>query len=179
MNESKQRRLKDIDELLDRNYSLLKKSEESKRVETHPRKIEELEKEIKRTRDDIKELEEERKPLEKAASEEKAKGGQWNVPFQRNPYFTGREQVFEKLHEALISGKIQVIKGLGGMGKTQTAVEYAFRYKKNSMQCSGQKPIPVRRSSPDLRYWRKNRFLIFPRRMKKTRIKLLRPCAAG
>lgn len=47
----------------------------------------------------------------------------WNVPFPRNPFFTGLEQVFEKLHEALRSGKIQAINGLGSMGKTQTAIQ--------------------------------------------------------
>ena len=56
----------------------------------------------------------------------------WNVPFQRNPYFTGREDVLEKLHNALKSDKAaalaQAISGLGGIGKTQTAVEYAYRY---------------------------------------------------
>ena len=130
MKDSKQRRIKDIDELLDKNYSLLKKSEESKRVETHPRKIEELDNEIKRTHDDIKELEDERRRLiEKTEPDEKAKGVQWNIPFQRNPFFTGREHVFGKLYDALNSSKIQVINGLGGMGKTQTAVEYAYRYK--------------------------------------------------
>ncbi len=131
MNDSKQRRLKDIDELLDENYPLLRNSEESKRVETHLRKIEELEKEIKRTRSDIKELEDERGRLLKITGpEEIAIGTQkWNVPFQRNPFFTGRKHVFEKLHEALFSSKIQVVNGLGGMGKTQTAVEYAYRYR--------------------------------------------------
>ncbi|MFZ3167541.1 MAG: SEFIR domain-containing protein [Candidatus Methanoperedens sp.] len=58
----------------------------------------------------------------------------WNAPFQRNPYFTGREQVLEQLHNALISNKAaalaQAISGLGGIGKTQTAVEYAYRYRK-------------------------------------------------
>ena len=56
----------------------------------------------------------------------------WNVPIQRNPYFTGREDVLEKLHNSLNSDKaaalVQVISGLGGIGKTQTAVEYAYRY---------------------------------------------------
>ena len=58
----------------------------------------------------------------------------WNVPYRRNPYFTGREDLLTRLHELLHSGKAaalaqpQAISGLGGIGKTQTAVEYAYRY---------------------------------------------------
>ena len=59
----------------------------------------------------------------------------WHVPFRRNPFFTGREQLLANLHENLIhSGttaltQAQAISGLGGIGKTQTAVEYAYRYR--------------------------------------------------
>jgi tetratricopeptide (TPR) repeat protein len=56
-----------------------------------------------------------------------------NVPFPRNPYFTGREDVLRKLHNSLKSDKAtalaQAISGLGGIGKTQTAVEYTYRYR--------------------------------------------------
>lgn len=57
----------------------------------------------------------------------------WNVPFQRNPYFTGREDILKQLRIALRSDKAaamaQAISGLGGIGKTQTAVEYAYQYR--------------------------------------------------
>ncbi len=59
----------------------------------------------------------------------------WNIPHPRNPFFTGREEVLKKLHEALSSGSAaalsqpQALSGLGGIGKTQTAVEYAYRYR--------------------------------------------------
>jgi len=56
----------------------------------------------------------------------------WNVPHLRNPSFTGRQELIENLHGALASGKpaavAQAIYGLGGVGKTQVAVEYAYRY---------------------------------------------------
>src|SRR5215471_9672114 len=55
-----------------------------------------------------------------------------NLPFEKNPYFTGREAVLENLHQRLTGGKDvalrQAVSGLGGVGKTQTALEYAYRY---------------------------------------------------
>lgn len=55
-----------------------------------------------------------------------------NLPFHRNRLFTGREEILQQLHTTLASGKetalVQAIKGLGGIGKTQTAIEYAYRY---------------------------------------------------
>ena len=60
----------------------------------------------------------------------------WNVPYNRNPLFTGREEILTQVHLALISEdqplaltQPQAISGLGGIGKTQTAVEYAYRYR--------------------------------------------------
>jgi tetratricopeptide (TPR) repeat protein len=56
----------------------------------------------------------------------------WNVPFRRNPNFTGRTELLRELHAALSSGRAaavtQAISGLGGVGKTQLAVEYAYRH---------------------------------------------------
>jgi tetratricopeptide (TPR) repeat protein len=56
----------------------------------------------------------------------------WNLTHRQNPNFTGREDLLRSLHEALTSGKsaalTQVIHGLGGVGKTQTAIEYAYRH---------------------------------------------------
>jgi len=57
----------------------------------------------------------------------------WNVPYLRNPYFVGREAVLQSLRQTLVPGAkstalTQSIGGLGGIGKTQVAVEYAHRY---------------------------------------------------
>ncbi len=69
-----------------------------------------------------------------SSSEETTSETPWNVP-QGVQFFTGREDVLNKLHEALIEGKAavlaqrQAISGLGGIGKTQTAIAYATRHR--------------------------------------------------
>lgn len=63
-----------------------------------------------------------------------AAGRLWNVPYHRNPFFTGRREVLATLHETLATRGAAAIaqplalSGLGGIGKTQTAVEYAYRF---------------------------------------------------
>lgn len=56
----------------------------------------------------------------------------WNVPYRRNMFFTGRTQVLTLLHDIFCSGKVanrtQAVSGLGGIGKTQIAVEFVYRY---------------------------------------------------
>ncbi len=65
----------------------------------------------------------------------------WNIPHARNPHFTGRDDLLDQLHQLLTpTGQNDsaltrraaltqplAIKGLGGIGKTQIAVEYAYR----------------------------------------------------
>ncbi len=73
-------------------------------------------------------------PVSQAAIADDSLPRIWNVPHLRNPNFTGREELLKQLHEALTSGKhaalTQALHGLGGVGKTQTAVEYAYRHAK-------------------------------------------------
>jgi TIR domain len=55
----------------------------------------------------------------------------WNVPFRRNPDFTGRDAELAGLAAALEQGErvavTQVLQGGGGVGKTALATEYAYR----------------------------------------------------
>jgi tetratricopeptide (TPR) repeat protein len=52
----------------------------------------------------------------------------WIVP-PRNPFFTGRERYLKALEDALTRSGAAAINGLGGIGKTQTAIEYAYRHR--------------------------------------------------
>ena len=55
-----------------------------------------------------------------------------NLPFSRNKYFIGRDKVFKNICTIFERGEAisltQTITGMGGLGKTQTALEYAYRY---------------------------------------------------
>jgi tetratricopeptide (TPR) repeat protein len=55
------------------------------------------------------------------------------VPYPQNAFFTGRTRILPRLREALTTHPTaphpQAITGLGGVGKSQTAIEYAYRYR--------------------------------------------------
>ena len=54
----------------------------------------------------------------------------WNLA-RRNPAFTGRDEMLNRLHDTLCAGNraaVQALYGMGGVGKTQLALEYAHRF---------------------------------------------------
>lgn len=55
----------------------------------------------------------------------------WNVPYKKNIFFMGRKAELEHLERAVYSNKgtsfIQAISGLGGIGKTQLALQYCYQ----------------------------------------------------
>lgn len=58
----------------------------------------------------------------------------WNIPYPRNPFFLGRDAELAQIRRCLHAGQAtalsqpQAISGLGGIGKTQLALEYAYRF---------------------------------------------------
>ena len=60
-----------------------------------------------------------------------------NMPFKRNPFFVAHADILERLHDTFgkegsrVSMLPQALTGLGGIGKTQVAIEYIFQYQQD------------------------------------------------
>lgn len=56
----------------------------------------------------------------------------WSVPYCRNPFFTAREDILNQIHRGFHTNAESIrplaLYGLGGVGKTQVALEYAYRF---------------------------------------------------
>jgi hypothetical protein len=85
--------------------------------------------------------------------------GEWlkisNLP-PRNPTFTGRDELLDKLHRMLSVGQTTAVvaaHGLGGVGKTQLALEYAHHYGEQywlRWLVSAEDPLRIRSSLSEL-----------------------------
>src|SRR5437762_14313456 len=59
------------------------------------------------------------------------------VPYQRNPHFTGHDELLDQLWTKLVNERPNqcnhrvALYGLGGVGKTQVALEYVYRHKRD------------------------------------------------
>lgn len=56
------------------------------------------------------------------------------IPYRSHPFFTGRNSILNTLKEEFFSKKIgteKVLCGMGGIGKTQIAVEFALQFQRN------------------------------------------------
>ena len=88
----------------------------------------------------------------------------WNIPFARNPFFTGREELLERLHTQLGSTQAavalsqpQAISGLGGIGRHRWPSNMPIGIVVSTRLCSGferRRPRPsMHRIANWQRYW--------------------------
>ena len=146
-------RIRDLEDNLRQDLKLLKDFEDAIRLEDDPRRKARYRQDIERQRESLDRNQNEYDDLEsqiaaadrlkisdlllqkdtKLANLQKLLPPIWNVPFSQNPNFTGREQTLAELYSVLLSNQPgawkEALWGMGGVGKTQIAVEYAYRHK--------------------------------------------------
>jgi tetratricopeptide (TPR) repeat protein len=146
-------RLNDLEDSIRQDMDLLKSYEDELRDERDPRLIEKCRRDIERQHESLTQYQQEYNELQKQATPAEMQNVTdllqqqdmkldeirkllppvWNVSHHRNPNFTGREDLLSELRLALTSGEPAAWKqaafGMGGVGKTQLAVEYIYRHK--------------------------------------------------
>ncbi|MGB3458436.1 MAG: FxSxx-COOH system tetratricopeptide repeat protein [Halobacteriota archaeon] len=147
------KRLNDLEDNIHQDLDMLKEYEDKLRYEIDPRRMAEYRREIERQRESLTRYQKEYDELRRQMTPEELQNVTdllqqkdakldkiqkllppiWNISQHRNPNFTGREGIMKALRLALISGEPaawkQAITGMGGVGKTQLAVEYIYRHK--------------------------------------------------
>jgi len=73
------------------------------------------------------------KTIEQQFSDDEVRGfPDHNLIYLKNNHFTGRDEILKQIHRQFQNGGMisltQTISGMGGVGKTQTALEFAYRY---------------------------------------------------
>ena len=128
---------------LRQNWNLLSKKLDSLRKqhigETRVEEKFRLKQLITETEGERDRIEQELQTLDNQSSQDKLEPSLpiWNVPYRQNPYFTGRKELLEILYQKLTTEhttaltQTQAITGLGGIGKTQIAIEYTYQHRKN------------------------------------------------
>jgi len=74
-------------------------------------------------------------PREASGEREPLPRSLWHVPYTPSPFFTGRASTLQDLHDKLRTNHAKIstvaISGLGGIGKTLIALEYAYRHQRD------------------------------------------------
>ena len=146
------KRLQDLEENIEQDLKLLKEYEGDLRFETDPRRLGDIRQNIQRQHELVRKYRQEYEELQKIVTpaqvqnisdllqQQEAKLDEvnkllpptWSVPHIRNTHFTAREDILLELRAALTSGEPaawkQAITGMGGVGKTQIALEYIYRH---------------------------------------------------
>jgi tetratricopeptide (TPR) repeat protein len=69
------------------------------------------------------------RPMPPVARKQQFGGPLWNVPYSKNPFFTGREKVLADAEKELHASGLAALTGMGGVGKTQIAAHFAHEHR--------------------------------------------------
>ncbi|KAH8810775.1 kinesin light chain 1 [Xylogone sp. PMI_703] len=62
-------------------------------------------------------------------------GAKFTVPFARDPKFVGREDIIQQITDQFTVQELVALYGIGGIGKSQVAIEYCYIWKGHYPQC--------------------------------------------